>query len=181
MRRGRNRPTPGRSGGNERMMITEAILDQAIEAAERGLLNCWCGCGTACCVLGFARHLAGLPERRGGPQPGEIEDTPRAQTIARLMCCGSPDILRVMRAVRPDGSIHLAGANLAGVDLGWANLSNADLSGADLSNADLALAYLRGANLSAAKLSGANLSGAKLSAAKLSGANLSNADLAGAN
>src|SRR5579885_1958403 len=145
-------------------MITEAILDQAIEAAERGHLDDmtydqseWCG--TACCVLGFARHLAGLPESRGGPQPGEIEDTPRAQTIARLMCCGSPDILRVMRAVRPDGSIHLAGANLAGVDLGWSDLAETDLRWAKLAGADLRLANLAGADLRLANLAAANLSG----------------------
>jgi uncharacterized protein YjbI with pentapeptide repeats len=112
-------------------MITEAILDQAIEAAEAGHLNGltynqsnWCG--TACCVLGFARHIAGIEEIDAGPQEGEIENTPRARAIERLMRCGSPWILRIMRRVDAQGKI----------DLRDAYLSDAYLSGADLSGAE---------------------------------------------
>jgi hypothetical protein len=126
-------------------LITEEIVDQAIAAAKAGHLNgleysqrAWCG--TSCCVLGFARHIAGLPEFNGGPLDEEFASSARLVTIRRLMRCGSPDILRIMENVQPDGKIILAradlsGADLRGADLGWANLSVADLSGARLSGA----------------------------------------------
>ena len=136
----------------------DAALDYIAEHPEEHQQQSWCG--TACCVLGHARRMAGLPEVNAGPGYDEIEDTPRAQTLSRLTGCGSADILRAMRAVRDDGIVDLRGA-----DLRWANLSGANLSGADL----------RGANLRGANLSGANLSGADLSWANLSWANLSEA------
>jgi Pentapeptide repeats (8 copies) len=156
-------------------LITEEIIDQAIAAAKAGHLNGlkysqrdWCG--TSCCVLGFARHIAGLPEFNGGPLDEEFASSARLVTIRRLMRCGSPDILRIMENVQPDGKIILARANL-----GWADLSGADLSGANLRGARLS-----GADLNGADLSGADLSGADLSWADLGGANLRGADLCGA-
>ena len=92
------------------MQITEAHLDEAIRMAKAGGgmghrydQRSWCG--TACCVLGFARLVAGLPEQNKGPQPGEIVDTPRARLIAALMYCGEESILDVMVRVQPDGTL----------------------------------------------------------------------------
>ena len=156
-------------------LITEAVLDEAIEAAEAGHINgltydqsSWCG--TACCVLGFARHIAGLPEQNIGPQDSEFSESPKISTLKKLMKCSSPDILRVMKSVTGDGKINLSDAVLSG-----AVLRDADLSGADLRDA-----VLRGVVLRGAVLSGAILSGAVLSGAILSGADLSDADLSGA-
>ena len=156
-------------------LITEAVLDEAIEAAEAGHINgltydqsSWCG--TACCVLGFARHIAGLPEQNIGPQDSEFSKSPKISTLKKLMKCSSPDILRVMKSVTGDGKINLSDAVLSGADL-----RDADLSGADLRDA-----VLRGVVLRGAVLSGAILSGAVLSGAILSGADLSDADLSGA-
>ena len=173
-------------------LITEAVLDEAIEAAEAGHINgltydqsSWCG--TACCVLGFARHIAGLPEQNIGPQDSEFSESPKISTLRKLMKCSSPDILRVMKSVTGDGKINLSDAVLSGADLRNVVLSGTDLSGAvlrntDLRNADLRNVVLRGADLSSAVLSGADLrnadlSGAVLRNAVLSGAVLRNADL----
>ena len=92
------------------MQITEAHLDEAIRMARAGggmghEYNQLSWCGTVCCVLGFARLVAGLPERNQGPQPGEIVDTPRARMIAALMYCGNPSILDVMEHIQADGSL----------------------------------------------------------------------------
>ena len=153
--------------------ITEKHLDAALAICEKGGRGevgynqaSWGqpDCGTAMCVLGWAREEAGSPIVNHGPRVGEIESTPRARRIAQLLYCPSPDILRVMRAVGADGSIGLSGADLRGADLSEANLSGANLSGANLSGADLS-----GANLSRANLYGANLSGADLYGANLYG------------
>ena len=92
------------------MQITEAHLDEAIRTAKAGEgmghaydQKSWCG--TACCVLGFARLVAGLPKRNVGPRPGEIVDTPRARLIAALMYCSEESILDVMERVQPDGTL----------------------------------------------------------------------------
>lgn len=154
-------------------MITERILDQAIAAASSGMRydqSKW-----RRCILGIARHIAGMPTPDIGPQPGEIEDTPRAQRIAKLMFCKSPDILKVMKAVQKDGRIDLSGADLSGVELRGANLSGANLSRANLSQSYLVGVVFEGANLSRADLSNTNLSGACFV-----GANLKSADLRGA-
>jgi len=160
--------------------ITEQHLREAIVAAETGHLNgheydqsTWCG--TACCVLGFARIIAGLDKADEGPRPGEIEDTPWTKTIVRLLGCGSPDILRAMQAVDTDGCIDLSNANLRDVDL-----SGADLRGANLRNVNLRNVNLRGANLRGANLRGANLYDANLRGTDLHCANLHCADLRGA-
>ena len=103
-------------------LITEAVLDEAIEAAEAGHINgltydqsSWCG--TACCVLGFARHIAGLPEQYIGPQDSEFSESPKISTLRKLMGCSSPDILRVMKSVTEDGKINLKNAEISYVDL----------------------------------------------------------------
>ena len=102
-------------------LITEAVLDEAIEAAEAGHINgltydqsSWCG--TACCVLGFARHIAGLPEQNIGPQDSEFSKSPKISTLKKLMKCSSPDILRVMKSVTGDGKINLKNAEISYVD-----------------------------------------------------------------
>ena len=102
-------------------LITEAVLDEAIEAAEAGHINgltydqsSWCG--TACCVLGFARHIAGLPEQNIGPQDSEFSKSPKISTLKKLMKCSSPDILRVMKSVTEDGKINLKNAEISYVD-----------------------------------------------------------------
>jgi len=94
--------------------ITEEHLDIAIAAAREGRLggrnydqSKWCG--TSCCVLGFARIAAGLPERNEGPIPGEIVDTPRARMIQALMWNSWPGTLDDIAAVQPDGSISVDG------------------------------------------------------------------------
>ena len=140
-------------------LITEAVLDEAIEAAEAGHINgltydqsSWCG--TACCVLGFARHIAGLPEQNIGPQDSEFSKSPKISTLKKLMKCSSPDILRVMKSVTGDGKINLSDAVLSG-----AVLRDADLSGADLRDAVLRGVVLRGADLRDADLSSAVLRG----------------------
>jgi hypothetical protein len=111
-------------------LITEEIIDQAIAAAKAGHLNgleysqrAWCG--TSCCVLGFARHIAGLPELNEGPRDEEFASSARLSTIRRLMHCCSPDILRIMKNVQLDGKIILAGADLSGADLSEADLDRA--------------------------------------------------------
>jgi hypothetical protein len=140
--------------------ITEAHIDKAIELAEAGGglghtydQSAWCG--TSCCVMGLARIVAGVPGVPNGPRAGEIDDTPRAQTLARLMGCGASGILLVMRGVKADGSIDLSGADLRGAYLRGADLRDASLSGADLRDADLRGADLRYASLSDADLRGA--------------------------
>ena len=102
-------------------LITEAVLDEAIEAAEAGHINgltydqsSWCG--TACCVLGFARHIAGLPEQNIGPQDSEFSKSPKISTLKKLMKCSSPDILRVMKSVTGDGKINLKNTEISYVD-----------------------------------------------------------------
>ena len=166
-------------------VITEAHLDQAITWAEAGGngehaydQSSWCG--TACCVLGFARLAAGVKEVNMGPRSGEIENTPRAETISRLMSCSSKDILRVMSTVQPDGTINLHGADLTCANLTSANLRGAVLTDANLRGADLIGADLTGANLIGADLTDANLTGANLTSANLIGADLTGADLTGA-
>ena len=174
-------------------LITEEIIDQAIAAAETGHINgltykqsSWGSeCETACCVLGFARHIAGLPLRQAGPQDDEFADTPRIRAIRQLMSSPTPAILAVMKRVTADGKIDLRGADLRGAglrdaDLRGADLRDADLRGADLSDADLSAADLRDADLRGADLSDAHLSGADLRGADLRGADLSDADLRGA-
>ena len=171
-------------------LITEAVLDEAIEAAEAGHINgltydqsSWCG--TACCVLGFARHIAGLPEQNIGPQDSEFSKSPKISTLKKLMKCSSPDILRVMKSVTGDGKINLSDAVLSGAVLSGAILSGTDLSGADLRGADLSSAVLSGAILSGADLSDADLrnavlSGTDLRDAVLRGTDLRDADLSSA-
>ena len=73
------------------IVITEAHIDEARAICEAGGKDGigydqseW-SCGTTMCVLGWARRVAGAGGNYTGPEPGEIEDTPRAQTIARLM------------------------------------------------------------------------------------------------
>lgn len=101
------------------MQITEAHLDEAIRMAKAGggmghEYNQRSWCGTACCVLGFARLVAGLPERNQGPQPGEIVDTPKGRMIAALMMSANANILDVMERIQPDGTldrpVHIDGA-----------------------------------------------------------------------
>ena len=171
-------------------LITEAVLDEAIEAAEAGHINgltydqsSWCG--TACCVLGFARHIAGLPEQNIGPQDSEFSKSPKISTLKKLMKCSSPDILRVMKSVTGDGKINLSDAVLSGAVLSGAILSGTDLSGADLRGADLSSAVLSGAILSGADLRDADLrnavlSGTDLRDAVLRGTDLRDADLSSA-
>ena len=161
-------------------LITEAVLDEAIEAAEAGHINgltydqsSWCG--TACCVLGFARHIAGLPEQNIGPQDSEFSKSPKISTLKKLMKCSSPDILRVMKSVTGDGKINLSVAVLSGAVLSGAILSGTDLSGADLRGADLSSAVLSGAILSGADLRDADLRNAVLSGTDLRDADLSDA------
>ena len=98
--------------------ITEENLDNAIRTARAGggmghTYNQGRWCGTACCVLGFARLDAGLPEIDGGPQPGEIVDTPKGRLIAALMRSGDAAILDLMERVQPDGTldrpVHFSG------------------------------------------------------------------------
>jgi len=178
-------------------LITEEIIDQAIAAAEAGHINgltykqsSWGSeCETACCVLGFARHIAGLPLRQAGPQDDEFADTPRIRAIRQLMSSPTPAILAVMKRVTADGKIDLRGADLRGADLSDADLRDADLRDADLRGADLSGAHLsdadlradlRGATMRKADLSGADLSGADLRGADLSDADLSDADLSDA-
>ena len=151
-------------------LITEEIIDQAIAAAEAGHINgltynqsSWCG--TACCVLGFARHIAGLPSRGTGPLDEEFAKSRRITTLRSLMRCPSPAILAIMRKVGTDGKIDLSGAVLRGADLRRADLLGADLLNADLRGANLSCAVLRGAVLLDAVLRGANLSDANLSGA----------------
>ena len=110
--------------------ITVANIREAITIARQGGRDGrgydqarWCG--TSCCVLGWARSVAGVDQVDSGPQGGEIEDTPEGRTLARLMNCSSPDILTVMDAVQRDGTIDLSEANLSEADLRWTNLRGA--------------------------------------------------------
>lgn len=142
-------------------------------------------CGTACCVLGHARRIAGSGRLKGGVREGEIADCPKAQRIAKLTVYTSPDVLKVMEGVGMDGGIDLSStdtsnANLRRVNLAGVNLADADLSDADLTGADLRWANFTGANLTNADLRYADLRGANLSNADLTGADLTGADLTGA-
>ena len=145
--RSQGRAGTGRAAGGEAVkgnmpLITEEIIDKAIAAAEEGHINgltynqsSWCG--TACCVLGFARHIAGLPDKNDGPQDEEFMDSPRIMAIRQLMRSPTPAILGIMRKVSAKGKIDLTRANLRGADLRGANLTDANLTGADLRGADL--------------------------------------------
>ena len=62
-------------------------------------------CGTSCCVLGFARLIAGLPERNQGPQPGEIVDTPKGRLIEGLMTSSDSAVLELMEHIQSDGTL----------------------------------------------------------------------------
>ena len=75
------------------------------------------------------------------------------------------------------GLAYLAGADLAGANLGMADFGFAMLMRANLSGANLRLANLSLADLSYADLGGADLQAANLSLARLSGADLSRAIL----
>lgn len=95
-------------------MITEQNILDAIKDARAGGYaghrydqHSWCG--SACCVLGLARLRAGMPEVWRGPQPGEIEDTPRNRMLAMLMPIPDSDVLDLMESVRPDGSLEWDG------------------------------------------------------------------------
>ncbi len=99
--------------------ITEAHLDEAIRMAKAGggmghKYNQRSWCGTSCCVLGFARLVAGIPERNQGPQEGEVVDTPKGRLIAALMMSANANILDVMERIQPDGTldrpVHIDGA-----------------------------------------------------------------------
>ena len=153
--RSQGRAGTGRAAGGEAVkgnmpLITEEIIDKAIAAAEEGHINgltynqsSWCG--TACCVLGFARHIAGLPDKNDGPQDEEFMDSPRIMAIRKLMRSPTPAILGIMRKVSAEGKIDLRDADLRGADLRGAVLRGADLRGADLRDADLRGADLRDA------------------------------------
>ena len=156
---------------SEKKIITEEILDRAIAAAKLGHVNgltydqsSWCG--TACCVLGFARYLAGLEEVNRGPGDDEFAESPRIRTIRTLMRCGSPAILMIMERVTPDGKIVLTGADLRRADLRRADFTDADLTGVDLTGVDLTRAVLTRAVLTRAVLTGAVLTGANLTGAR---------------
>lgn len=91
-------------------MITEQNILDAIKDARAGgyagrKYNQRSWCGSECCVLGFARRRAGADQFRGGPRPGEIEDTPRARIFAEILHLESPGILDFMEAIQPDGSL----------------------------------------------------------------------------
>ena len=156
-------------------LITEEIIDKAIAAAEEGHINgltynqsSWCG--TACCVLGFARHIAGLPDKNDGPQDEEFMDSPRIMAIRRLMRSPTPAILGIMRKVSAEGKIDLTRAVLRDADLTDADLTDAVLTGAVLTGADLRGAVLRSADLRGADLTRAVLRDAVLRDAELRGA-----------
>lgn len=156
--------------------ITEADIDEAIKIAKAGGRDGkgydqanWCG--TSCCVLGWARIVAGLLDLNEGPREEEIVDTPRAKTLGRLMESGRRDILLVMEHVRDDGVIDLRGADLRMRNLRYADLSDADMRGANLTGADLRGAILRGTDLGGADLRNADLHNADLSGAKMSDVN----------
>ena len=140
--------------------ITEAHIDEALAICEAGGRDgigydqaAWCG--TAMCVLGWARKIAGAKGRHTGPRDGEIDTTPRAQTLARLMDYPRPDVLRVMRAVRPDGRINLAGMDMRGLDLRGFDFTDANLRGTDFCGSDLRWAKFTGADMQGAILTGA--------------------------
>ena len=159
----------------EKKIITEEILDRAIAAAKLGHVNgltydqsSWCG--TACCVLGFARYLAGLEEVNRGPGDDEFAESPRIRSIRTLMRCGSPAILMIMERVTPDGKIVLTGADLRHADLRGAYFTGVDLTGVDFTGADLRRADLRRADLRRADFTDAVLTGAVLTGANLTGA-----------
>jgi hypothetical protein len=167
-------------------VITEKHIDEAIAIIEAGGRNGrgynqgeWCG--TSCCLLGWARIVAGLPELNQGPRPGEIEDTPRARKIASLMMSSGSDIIKVVKLVGKDGKIRARNADLSVANLGGANLSGADLRGAILRWVILRDAYLIDADLSRADLHRADLSRADLGGAILRDADLTDTDLSRAN
>ncbi|MBM3222273.1 MAG: pentapeptide repeat-containing protein [Candidatus Tectomicrobia bacterium] len=86
------------------------------------------------------------------------------------------------REAHPGARLHLAqadltGLNLRGADLQGARLAEADLSGTDLSGADLQQADMRAAILVQANLTGARLQRASLVRANLTGARLPLAQL----
>ena len=92
------------------MQITEAHLDEAIRMTKAGggmghKYNQRSWCGTACGVLGFARLVAGLPERNQGPQPGEIVDTPKGRLIEGLMTSPDSAVLELMEHIQSDGTL----------------------------------------------------------------------------
>jgi uncharacterized protein YjbI with pentapeptide repeats len=81
------------------------------------------------------------------------------------------------REAHPGERLHLAEADLTGVNLRGANLHGARLSGATLDGADLVGANLQHADLRAASLIEADLTGAHLQHASLVRANLTSARL----
>ena len=141
--------------------ISLEILRRAIEIAGAGGTEehpydqeSWCG--TAVCVGGHARLLADQPLAPCAP---EVENHPAASKIQALMSSPSPDVLRVMRAVRDDGIIDLSGADLQRIYLYSTDLRGANFAGADLRGAVLYSCTLYGTNFNEANLDGATLEG----------------------
>ena len=89
--------------------ITEEILlaaaKFAVDNPEKYDQAWWCG--TACCVLGHARALAGSDQPDQGPRPGELNLplTQRGRMLERMLFWSHKSTALLMPHVREDGSI----------------------------------------------------------------------------
>ena len=89
--------------------ITEGILlaaaKFAVDNPEKYDQVSWCG--TACCVLGHARALAGSDQLQGGPRRGELNLplTQRGRMLESMLFWTHKSTALLMPHVREDGSI----------------------------------------------------------------------------
>jgi len=83
----------------EDILAAAAYAAQHPEAYDQAM---WCG--TACCVLGHARRMAGSEQVQGGPRPGEISmATPRERALARMLFWRHADTAQLMPHIEEDG------------------------------------------------------------------------------
>ena len=89
--------------------ITEKILlaaaKFAVDNPEKYDQVSWCG--TACCVLGHARALAGSDQPNLSPRPGELNLplTRRGKKLESMLYWNHPSTALLMLHIREDGSI----------------------------------------------------------------------------
>lgn len=89
-------------------------------------------CGTACCVLGHARRLAGSDVIDSGPLPDEINiSTPRARMLANMLLWTHSDTAVLMPHVHDDGTLVVPAGGIGSFGSGVVVHKDAQIYGAD--------------------------------------------------
>ena len=88
---------------NEEILLAAAKF--AVDNPEKYDQKEWCG--TACCILGHARALAGSDQPQGGPRRGELNLplTQRGRMLESMLFWTHKSTAMLMPHVREDGSI----------------------------------------------------------------------------